>query len=56
MGSGQFDEVHSFSNERARPNEISETTILNYYKATKLFCEMNDLSLAWKRIRRCLPR
>jgi hypothetical protein len=45
MGSGQFDEVHSFSNERARRNEISETTISNYYKATKLFCEMNNLSL-----------
>ena len=56
MGSGQFDEVHSFSNERARRNEISETTISNYYKATKLFCEMNNLSLGWKRIRRGIPR
>jgi hypothetical protein len=42
----------AFQIERARRNEISETTISNYYKATKLFCEMNDLSLGWKRIRR----
>ena len=28
----------------------------NYYKATKLFCEMNELSLGWKRIRRGIPR
>ena len=35
----------AFQIERVRRNEISETTISNYYKATKLFCEMNDLSL-----------
>jgi hypothetical protein len=46
----------AFQIERARRNEISETTISNYYKATKLFCEMNDLSLSWKRIRRGVPR
>jgi hypothetical protein len=46
----------AFQIERARRNEISETTISNYYKATKLFCEMNDLSLGWKRIRRGIPR
>ena len=46
----------AFQIERARRNEISETTISNYYKATKLFCEMNELSLSWKRIRRGIPR
>ena len=46
----------AFQIERARRNEISETTISNYYKATKLFCEMNDLSLGWKRIRCGIPR
>jgi hypothetical protein len=46
----------AFQIERARRNEISETTISNYYKAAKLFCEMNDLSLGWKRIRRGIPR
>ena len=46
----------AFQIERARRNEISETTISNYYKATKLFCEMNELSLSWKRIRRGIPQ
>jgi integrase len=46
----------AFQIERVRRNEISETTISNYYKATKLFCEMNELSLSWKIIRRGLPR
>jgi hypothetical protein len=46
----------AFQIERARRNEISETTISNYYKAAKLFCEMNNLSLGWKRIRRGIPR
>src|SRR5215212_718744 len=35
----------TFQIERARRNEISEITISNYCKATKLFCEMNNLSL-----------
>jgi hypothetical protein len=35
----------TFQIERARRNEISETTISNYCKATKLFCETNNLSL-----------
>jgi hypothetical protein len=46
----------ALQNERARRKEIAERTISNYYKATKLFCEMNDLTLRWKRIRRGLPR
>jgi hypothetical protein len=31
------------------------STTSNYYKATKLFCEMNDLTLSWKKIARGLP-
>lgn len=31
----------SFQKERARNGEISYSTINNYYKATKLFIEMN---------------
>ena len=41
--------------ERARRKEISETTIANYYKATKLFCVMNDVMLNWRKISRGLP-
>jgi hypothetical protein len=30
----------SYQNERAKRGEISVSTIQNYYRATKLFCEM----------------
>jgi hypothetical protein len=45
----------AFQIQRARRKEIAESTISNYYKATKLFCEMNDLTLSWKKISRGLP-
>jgi hypothetical protein len=45
-----------FQIERAERGEIAESTIKNYYKATKLFCEMNDLTLNWKKISRGIPR
>ena len=36
--------------ERSRRGEIAESTISNYYKAAKLFCEMNDVSTVnWKK-------
>ena len=44
-----------FQKERVKRNEISESTITNYYKATKLFCVINDLVLNWKKISRGLP-
>jgi hypothetical protein len=43
-------------NERADLGEISPSTIPNYYKATKLFCEMNEITLNWKKIAKGLPR
>jgi integrase len=47
-----------FQKERVGRKEISEGTIGNYYKAIKLFCEMNfDQPLInWKKIARGLPR
>ena len=42
--------------ERSKKGEISDSTIPNYYRATKLFCEMNDITLNWKKIARGLPR
>jgi restriction endonuclease len=46
----------SFQRERVRQGKISEATIPNYYKAVKLFCEMNDLVFNWKKITRGIPR
>jgi hypothetical protein len=42
--------------ERMARNEITAATILNYVKSVKLFCEMNDILLPWKRITRGLPK
>jgi integrase len=44
-----------YEKERVRKDEIAESTITNYYKATKLFCVMNDIALNWKKISRGLP-
>lgn len=46
----------SFHKERAERGEISDATVRNYYKPLKLFLEMNDLELSWKKIARGLPR
>lgn len=42
--------------ERAERGEISESTIPNYYKPIKLFLEMNDVTLNWKKISRRIPQ
>jgi hypothetical protein len=42
--------------ERVRGKELAAGTLKNYYRAAKLFCEMNDLTLNWKRISKGLPR
>jgi integrase len=42
--------------ERIEKNEITAATALNYVKTIKLFCEMNDVLLPWKRITRGLPK
>jgi hypothetical protein len=42
--------------KRCINGEIVGSTVSNYYKATKLFCEMNDLVLNWKKIARGLLR
>jgi hypothetical protein len=36
-----------FHKERARRKELAAGTVKNYYRAVKLFCEMNDVSLNW---------
>ena len=44
-----------FQKERVKRGELAESTVTNYYKATNLFCVMNDLVLNWKKISRGLP-
>lgn len=36
--------------------ELSPTTLRNYIKAIKLFCEMNDIAVSWKKITMGLPK
>ncbi|HEX9318611.1 MAG TPA: hypothetical protein VF884_06725, partial [Nitrososphaeraceae archaeon] len=44
--------------QKARSNDgqIAVGTIRNYYKAIKLFCDMNDVVLGWKKISKGLPK
>lgn len=46
----------SFQKERAERKEIAEGTVKNYFKPVKLFCEMNDITLGWRKILIGLPR
>ena len=50
-----FIQYISFQNDRVRDGKISASTVSNYFKPAKLFCEMNDLSFNWKKIRKGLP-
>jgi len=45
-----------FQNSRVIQKEISGATVRNYVKSIKLFCDMADLPVAWKKITRGLPR
>jgi integrase len=47
-----------YQKERVSRKEISEGTIGNYYKAIKLFCEMNfdQAIINWKKVARGMPR
>ena len=45
-----------FQKERVEKKEISGSTLLNYIKSIKLFCEMNDILIPWKKLTRGLPK
>ncbi len=45
-----------FQKERANKGEITESTIPNYYKPVKLFCDMNDIIINWRLVTRSMPR
>jgi integrase len=42
--------------ERVDKKEISGATVINYTKSIKLFCDMADIPIPWKKITRGLPR
>jgi hypothetical protein len=44
-----------YQNDRVKINEISQYTVPNYYKDTKLFCIMNDIVSNWQKIGKGLP-
>jgi hypothetical protein len=54
--SNKLKEFVSSQIERAIKGEISYMTIRNHYRATKLFCEMNEIELSWKKISRGIPK
>ena len=49
-------EFLQFQKERVEKGEISSATLRNFVKAIKLFCEMTDIELKWKKITRGLPK
>jgi hypothetical protein len=45
-----------FQKERVDRKEITGATVRNYAKSIKLFCDMSDILIPWKKITRGLPR
>ncbi len=45
-----------FQKERVEKREITGATLRNLVKAIKLFCEMSDIPVPWKKIARGLPK
>jgi len=45
-----------YQRNRLEKKEITGATLFNYLKAIKLFCEMTDISIPWKKITRGIPR
>jgi integrase len=45
-----------FQRERVEQGEIAGSTLKNFLKALKLFCEVADIAVNWKKITRGLPK
>ena len=44
-----------YQKERVENKEITSGTLKNFVKSLKVFCEMDDISIPWKKITRELP-
>jgi hypothetical protein len=45
-----------YQKERVEREEITGATLRNFVKAIKLFCEMSDIPISWKKINRGFPK
>jgi hypothetical protein len=45
-----------YQKERVEREEITGATLRNFVKAIKLFCEMTDIPVSWKKVSRGLPK
>jgi hypothetical protein len=45
-----------YQKDRVEREEITGATLRNFVKAMKLFCEMSDITVSWKKINRGLPK
>jgi hypothetical protein len=45
-----------YQKERVEKEEITGATLRNFVKTIKLFCEMSDIPIQWKKITRGLPK
>ena len=45
-----------FQKSRVERGQITAATLSNFVKPIKLFCEMSDIEVPWKKITRGLPR
>ena len=45
-----------YQKNRVENKEITGATLRNFIKAIKLFCEMSDIPIQWKKITRGLPK
>ena len=45
-----------FQKERVQRKEITTGTLRNYTKTLKMFCEITDIVIPWKKITRGLPK
>lgn len=52
----QINEYMRKQKERAEREEIPFSTLPNYWKPIRFFCEENDITLNWKKITRRIPK